>query len=127
VPLRDLFCFFFQAEDGIRDATVTGVQTCALPISRTSTSRAGWAVGFDDREVEVLGREEVDGAARQRGAALVQLASVDGRAHTARDPAGTFVAVGDFPFGAGLLLTQSDATAEQAAAVTEELRRIVAG
>src|SRR5207245_4695944 len=26
-------CFFFQAEDGIRDATVTGVQTCALPIS----------------------------------------------------------------------------------------------
>src|SRR5207245_7401654 len=27
------FCFFFPAEDGIRDATVTGVQTCALPIS----------------------------------------------------------------------------------------------
>src|SRR5207245_6465163 len=26
--------FFFQAEDGIRDATVTGVQTCALPISK---------------------------------------------------------------------------------------------
>src|SRR2546430_12511412 len=28
-----LFLFFFQAEDGIRDLTVTGVQTCALPIS----------------------------------------------------------------------------------------------
>src|SRR3989442_2499292 len=27
-------CFFFQAEDGIRDADVTGVQTCALPILR---------------------------------------------------------------------------------------------
>src|SRR5438876_3544196 len=26
-------CFFFQAEDGIRDGRVTGVQTCALPIS----------------------------------------------------------------------------------------------
>src|SRR5689334_23804262 len=26
------FFFFFQAEDGIRDGTVTGVQTCALPI-----------------------------------------------------------------------------------------------
>src|SRR5438552_18223901 len=26
-------CFFFQAEDGIRDDLVTGVQTCALPIS----------------------------------------------------------------------------------------------
>src|SRR5688572_31077707 len=28
------FFFFFQAEDGIRDLTVTGVQTCALPILR---------------------------------------------------------------------------------------------
>src|SRR2546430_8569145 len=27
-----IFVFFFQAEDGIRDLTVTGVQTCALPI-----------------------------------------------------------------------------------------------
>src|SRR2546429_6734463 len=32
----DIF-FFFQAEDGIRDVAVTGVQTCALPISITST------------------------------------------------------------------------------------------
>src|SRR2546427_9319783 len=30
--LSSLFFFFFQAEDGIRDLTVTGVQTCALPI-----------------------------------------------------------------------------------------------
>src|SRR6266498_304214 len=29
------YCFFFQAEDGIRDADVTGVQTCALPICTT--------------------------------------------------------------------------------------------
>src|SRR2546430_9965652 len=29
-----LSVFFFQAEDGIRDLTVTGVQTCALPISQ---------------------------------------------------------------------------------------------
>src|SRR3712207_7660269 len=29
-----MFYFFFQAEDGIRDIGVTGVQTCALPISR---------------------------------------------------------------------------------------------
>src|SRR5438270_3558083 len=32
------FFFFFQAEDGIRDLTVTGVQTCALPISHYSKS-----------------------------------------------------------------------------------------
>src|SRR5437762_436464 len=31
---RKSICFFFQAEDGIRDTSVTGVQTCALPISR---------------------------------------------------------------------------------------------
>ena len=30
-----VFFFFFQAEDGIRDDLVTGVQTCALPISTT--------------------------------------------------------------------------------------------
>src|SRR5688572_32254456 len=33
--LVSVFFFFFQAEDGIRDLTVTGVQTCALPISAT--------------------------------------------------------------------------------------------
>src|SRR5699024_11753764 len=31
--VADVLCFFFQAEDGIRDRNVTGVQTCALPIS----------------------------------------------------------------------------------------------
>src|SRR6266542_5617313 len=35
------FFFFFQAEDGIRDATVTGVQTCALPISFWSVNPDG--------------------------------------------------------------------------------------
>src|SRR5438093_6237097 len=37
--------FFFQAEDGIRDWSVTGVQTCALPISADSAcknSTPGW-------------------------------------------------------------------------------------
>src|SRR2546429_8964977 len=32
--------FFFQAEDGIRDVAVTGVQTCALPIFVSETSAA---------------------------------------------------------------------------------------
>src|SRR2546430_159783 len=36
-----LFFFFFQAEDGIRDLTVTGVQTCALPISREIADAGG--------------------------------------------------------------------------------------
>src|SRR2546429_4348626 len=33
-----LLYFFFQAEDGIRDVAVTGVQTCALPISEAGTA-----------------------------------------------------------------------------------------
>src|SRR5438046_6198177 len=33
------FFFFFQAEDGIRDWSVTGVQTCALPISGSPRAR----------------------------------------------------------------------------------------
>src|SRR3712207_8610471 len=35
--------FFFQAEDGIRDIGVTGVQTCALPISTCSACLRGTA------------------------------------------------------------------------------------
>src|SRR5688572_31993757 len=40
------YFFFFQAEDGIRDLTVTGVQTCALPIfgGASDTSDAGRSV-----------------------------------------------------------------------------------
>src|SRR5256886_5927671 len=37
-PLQLGYCFF-QAEDGIRDLTVTGVQTCALPISATGGAK----------------------------------------------------------------------------------------
>src|SRR5207248_8563385 len=48
------FFFFFQAEDGIRDRTVTGVQTCALPIlpaipgAREAVERlaAHWPLGL---------------------------------------------------------------------------------
>src|SRR5690606_35952091 len=38
-----LYIFFFQAEDGIRDFHVTGVQTCALPISEAFAAAAATA------------------------------------------------------------------------------------
>src|SRR5256886_7103587 len=57
-----LIFFFFQAEDGIRDLTVTGVQTCALPIAADPPRDerhdrdvvASWCrlVGGDPRDVE---------------------------------------------------------------------------
>src|SRR5207249_7287739 len=39
------FFFFFQAEDGIRDRNVTGVQTCALPISGMTSSSSNNQAG----------------------------------------------------------------------------------
>src|SRR5439155_17253163 len=48
VSLPWWFCFFFQAEGGIRDGHVTGVQTCALPIS---AGRALALLSRGDREV----------------------------------------------------------------------------
>src|SRR5260221_10563102 len=52
-----LFCsiFFFQAEDGIRDHCVTGVQTCALPISsrrRHTRSLFDWSSDVCSRSEE---------------------------------------------------------------------------
>src|SRR5215475_8694724 len=38
--------FFFQAEDGIRDFHVTGVQTCALPISAQNVAGPSWFAAF---------------------------------------------------------------------------------
>src|SRR2546430_5427138 len=44
--------FFFQAEDGIRDLTVTGVQTCALPIS--TVRRVSLPIDQPTEEVDLL-------------------------------------------------------------------------
>src|SRR2546430_4882325 len=50
--------FFFQAEDGIRDLTVTGVQTCALPISRWPSAASILPCGsIPARELRVWIRE----------------------------------------------------------------------
>src|SRR5467141_4794167 len=54
------FFFFFQAEDGIRDSSVTGVQTCALPISSNPFMKETgpeavpppWMCSFEERSDE---------------------------------------------------------------------------
>src|SRR5690606_7643146 len=48
--------FFFQAEDGIRDFHVTGVQTCALPIHSPSAEVKGHSAG---EGILVTGKENV--------------------------------------------------------------------
>src|SRR2546425_7973237 len=55
---RSLLFFFFQAEDGIRDKLVTGVQTCALPISRREQAGDGLSSPHVPRRDEV--RDEWD-------------------------------------------------------------------
>src|SRR5690349_23956244 len=51
-----LFFFFFQAEDGIRDLYVTGVQTCALPILRlVIVGSDAWRAGEHRRLVALCG------------------------------------------------------------------------
>src|SRR5256885_12097186 len=61
--------FFFQAEDGIRDYKVTGVQTCALPILRRfGKVRRAW-VGLD-----VAGAEDLQGWKRAGGLRVTQVA-----------------------------------------------------
>src|SRR5437762_14299481 len=55
--------FFFQAEDGIRDTSVTGVQTCALPISAQALS--GTRSGVRCRSGPGQGRECCDHGAEE--------------------------------------------------------------
>src|SRR5256885_5837809 len=53
--LRVLLCFFFfQAEDGIRDYKVTGVQTCALPIFFGTTNVATYNRNLHHRRRSTL-------------------------------------------------------------------------
>src|SRR3989442_13367814 len=59
------FVFFFQAEDGIRDADVTGVQTCALPISRVELLTVLRRGGAPQRVVRRLGPRRSPGEAQQ--------------------------------------------------------------
>jgi len=95
-------------------------------LRRAHGAAAGWVVGPVDGAIDVGAGPDVAPDSQQRGSAIVQLASVDGRLHVARDPEGTYVAVGDFPYGAGLLLAR-ERTTEATDAAAVELRRFVAG
>src|SRR5438876_10503517 len=50
--MYDVYFFFFQAEDGIRDGRVTGVQTCALPICRADRASKRWIYFFGEGGAE---------------------------------------------------------------------------
>src|SRR3712207_8387279 len=70
MSLHVFIIFFFQAEDGIRDIGVTGVQTCALPIVDLNPGRldearrSGWPAIFGDAATEPVLAAAVVGKAR---------------------------------------------------------------
>src|SRR2546422_4841655 len=87
-----VFFFFFQAEDGIRDVAVTGVQTCALPIcARPSLPLASDMVARTPVSIVIPTRNEalqigecVRGLAWAGEVIVVDGASADGTAESAR-------------------------------------------
>src|SRR5436189_5699293 len=97
--------FFFQAKDGIRDTSVTGVQTCALPISRWATwsrccsacrrARRRQAEQHLDHVAHLDRRAEKAGQVGRRGGALVTRRFEIGRA-TCRERVSASVVGGVF-------------------------------
>src|SRR5437764_9289140 len=71
--------FFFQAEDGIRDTSVTGVQTCALPISRLVTERVRVEPGRARRAAVVERLAHLGGHEGRFASRVGNDVSVDGR------------------------------------------------
>src|SRR5438270_6432375 len=88
--------FFFQAEDGIRVLTVTGVQTCALPISRTCPSLSALFIFTDitaiiaKHQPEIMAIEDVFYALNVKSA--LKLGQVRGVAMLAASTSGLQVA-----------------------------------
>jgi diguanylate cyclase (GGDEF)-like protein len=130
----------FVAATGLALAPLVRVWLAERPLARPSDfthmvdlvrrahgGRAAWAVGLPDDDVLAVGEDEVGHDVSGRGSGIVQLASVDGRAHVEHTAEGTYVAVGDFPYGAGVLLAQGDAQRDAVETVATELRRVVAG
>src|SRR2546429_7147504 len=69
--------FFFQAEDGIRDVAVTGVQTCALPISQCGAAPAG-QTAETGRRAAAAGRRAARRRLRPPREALLRRSRLEG-------------------------------------------------
>src|SRR3712207_9342751 len=72
-------CFFFQAEDGIRDIGVTGVQTCALPICEEVEEKMLMTPGDISMMLNETGGLRVQNTSPSLGGANVRVQGLRGR------------------------------------------------
>lgn len=118
-------------KDGGRSATDSfDLPDAVEQVRRTHDARAGWVIGLSQGPVEVIGDATLEepgrgATARRRGAAFVQLASVDGRVHVAHEVEGTYIALGDFPYGTALLLTDPEADQPRVTNAVNDLRGLI--
>src|SRR5262249_56509840 len=71
--------FFFQAEDGIRDWSVTGVQTCALPIYFDSRGHSAPSRNLLQRQLSTVRRDGRNGGRRPIVGDVGGLSAQEGR------------------------------------------------
>ena len=113
---------------GLSDSDSFDLQHMLDLLRRAHDASAGWAIGLAQGPVEVVEQDAVPNQSpevRRRGAAFVQLASVDGRVHTAYEAEGTYVAIGDFPYGSALLLNGRGLDQERVTSAVADLRRLL--
>src|SRR3712207_9134992 len=97
-----IFFFFFQAEDGIRDIGVTGVQTCALPISARVHAEYAAFLNQYTEDVIAEAREFLGDAVRAAYTSTSASKASEGLIATATQAAPALIALGparDRPFG----------------------------
>src|SRR2546427_11111380 len=94
--------FFFQAEDGIRDLTVTGVQTCALPISQQVRTSADLLASATQSEQVALGRYKA-GAGSLLDLLTAQAALASARAQVIGARFSWYIALAQLAHDAGIL------------------------
>src|SRR5699024_12213276 len=78
------YFFFFQAEDAIRDRNVTGVQTCALPISNGPSTHSDVADACPGPAVSLGGSKRASSASAAPSSTQLQTTSNDSRSEERR-------------------------------------------
>ena len=115
----------WRSESGVSGAPIADFDHLTDLVRRAHQARGSWIVGTREGDL-TAGADDLEDHERDRGYALAQLAAVNERPHVSREGAGTYVAVGAFPYGAAVLLGSGKGGVVAADAVTEDLRRLVA-